>query len=234
MYLGWLFFTLFSIGMAFITAVLIAYKAPLAAGSGTPELIGYLNGINLPDFFGTTCLLVKIFTLITAGVAGLCVGKAGAYPYLGAMIGMSVLYLPIKGFEYFHNDAHKREFVSCGLSCGIAAAFGAPIGATLFGFEISKPNSFWEVKATWRTMLACCMTVIMYSLVRDMFRPKKLSNWVLNTSTLKFQDVIYPQPTVACIPAALFIGVICGLLGAFFVWANTLVHMFRKQYLSTP
>ena len=52
-----------------------------------------------------------------------------------------VLYLPIKGFEYFHNDAHKREFVSCGLSCGLAAAFGAPIGATLFGFEIKPSKS---------------------------------------------------------------------------------------------
>jgi chloride channel 7 len=228
MVLGWLFFTLFSTGMGLLSSVLVAYKAPQAAGSGTPELIGYLNGINFSDFFGTTCLIVKIITLITAGVAGLCVGKAGTYPYLGAMIGMGVLYLPIRGFEYFHNDAHKREFISCGMSCGIAAAFGAPIGGTLFGFEISRPNSFWEVSTTWRTMLACCLAVISYSLMKDCFHPLKIENWVLNSATLQFSDVTYPNPTVLTLPTALIVGSICGLLGAAFVYLNTLVQMFRR------
>ena len=151
--------------------------------------MGYLNGVNIPDFFGATCLGVKIATLVLAGVAGLCVGKSGAYPYLGAMIGMAVLYLPIRGFEYFHNDAQKREFVCCGLSCGLASAFGAPIGATLFGYEMSKPNTFWEIKSTWRTMLSCCLSVVVYALMRDLLHIKELGtiqNWVLNASTLKF------------------------------------------------
>ena len=105
MWLAWMFFSFFSIGIALVTGVLVAYKAPKAQGSGTVELMSYLNGVNIPDFFGPTCLGVKIVTLVLAGVAGLCVGKAGAYPYLGAMIGMAVLYLPIGGFEYFHNDS---------------------------------------------------------------------------------------------------------------------------------
>lgn len=150
------------------------------------------------------------------------------------MIGMSVLYLPIKGFEYFHNDAHKREFISCGLSCGIATAFGAPIGGTLFGFEISRPNTFWEVRSTWRTMLSCCIAVIVFSLMRDIFRPRHISNWVLNTSALKFEDTTYPQPTIGSLPPALFIGIFCGMIGAFFVYMNTLVNMFRKEYMSSP
>lgn len=223
MYWGWFFFTGFSVGVAYVTSVLVAYVAPQAAGSGTPELIGYLNGVNFTNFFTTTCLIVKIITLILAGVAGLAVGKAGTFPYLGAMIGMGVLYLPIRGFEYFHNDANKREFISCGLSCGIAAAFGAPIGGTLFGFEISRPNTFWEVRSTWRTMLACCIAVICYSLIRDCFHPGSIDNWVLNSATLKFEDAKYPAPTIQCIPTAIFLGLFCGGLGAFWIWANTYV-----------
>ena len=142
---AWVFFTSFSIGLAFIAAVMIVYKAPQAAASGTPELIGYLNGINYSDHFGNTSFIVKVITIILAGVAGLCVGKAGTFVYIGAMIGMGTLYLPIKSFEFFHNDARKREFVSAGMACGIAAAFGSPIGGTLFGFEISQPNTFWEI-----------------------------------------------------------------------------------------
>ena len=52
MYLAWMFFTLFSLGVAIVTGVLVAYVAPKAAGSGTVELMGYLNGVNIPDFFG--------------------------------------------------------------------------------------------------------------------------------------------------------------------------------------
>jgi chloride channel 7 len=84
-----------------------------------------------------TSFAVKIFTIIGAGTAGLCIGKTGTFVYLGAMIGMGVLYLPIKSFEFFHNDVRKREFVSAGMACGMSAAFGAPIGATLFVFELS-------------------------------------------------------------------------------------------------
>jgi H+/Cl- antiporter ClcA len=71
------------------------------------------------------------------------IGKTGTFAHIGAMIGMGVLYLPIKDIDYFHNDANKREFVAAGLSCGIAAAFGAPISGTLFGYEISQPNTYW-------------------------------------------------------------------------------------------
>jgi len=137
MFFAWGFFTIFSTGLAFIAAVLIAYKAPQAQASGIPELMGYLNGVNYSDYFGTTSFLIKISTIIMAGVAGLCVDKVGTYAYLGAMIGMGCLYLPISGLAFFHNDARKREFVSAGMACGIAAGFGSPIGGTLFSYEIS-------------------------------------------------------------------------------------------------
>ena len=43
---GWVFFTCISMGLAFIACVLVVYLAPSAAGSGTPEMITYLNGVN--------------------------------------------------------------------------------------------------------------------------------------------------------------------------------------------
>lgn len=47
------FFSFFSSGLAFIAALLVVYYAPQAAGSGIPEMIGYLNGVNIPNFYGT-------------------------------------------------------------------------------------------------------------------------------------------------------------------------------------
>ena len=135
--LGWFFFLFISASLAFIAAILVVYEAPLAAGSGIPEIIGYLNGVNFPKFFCEWTFFIKICGIILAGVAGLCVGKTGTFAHLGAMMGLGMLYLPIKSFEFFHNDSRKREFITAGMSCGIAAAFGSPIGGTLFGFEIS-------------------------------------------------------------------------------------------------
>lgn len=160
-------------------------------------------------------------------------GKTGTFAYLGAMIGMGIIYLPIANFEYFHNDSRKREFVSAGLACGMAVAFGSPIGGTLFGYELSQPNFFWEVQSTWRTFIACTISVIFYSLMYDIYKHGDISEWVLDSTPLKFDTSYYSTPTFQALPAALIIGSICGLVGAAFVSANTYVNMFRIEYLSS-
>jgi H+/Cl- antiporter ClcA len=190
--------------------------------------MGYLNGVNYSNYFGWKSFGVKIVTIILVGVAGLCVGRVGTYAYLGAMIGMGCIYLPIGGLSFFHTDVRKREFVSCGMACGLATGFGAPIGATLFSYEISQPNTFWEIQSTWKTFIAASISVVIYSFMNDVYAHGDLSRWVLNSGTLKFDNVIVRNPTYASLPAALIIGVICGLLGAGWVTFNTYYHMFRK------
>ena len=137
MFMAWSFFSIFGTGLAFCAAVLVVYVAPQAEASGIPELMGYLNGVNYSNYFGLKSMVVKVFAIIMVGVAGLCVGRVGTFAYLGAMIGMGCIYLPISGLTFFHTDARKREFVSAGMACGIAAGFGSPIGGTLFSYEIS-------------------------------------------------------------------------------------------------
>jgi chloride channel 7 len=83
-------------------------------------------------------------------------------------------------------------------------------------------------------MLACAASVIVYSLFVDLWKHGDISEWYLNSASLKFDDTNYPAPTIQCLPAAIFIGLFCGLLGAFYVWANTLVNLFRKDYMFHP
>jgi H+/Cl- antiporter ClcA len=134
LYWGWVFFTMLSTALAFIAATLVVNMAPEAVGPGVTELMSYLNGVNNSNWFGLKILLCKITGIILSGVAGLCVGNVGTFAHIGAMIGMGVLYLPIKNIDYYHIDSRKREFVAAGLSCGMAVGFGAPIGGTLFGY----------------------------------------------------------------------------------------------------
>lgn len=67
---------------------------PLAAGGGTSEMMGYFNGINYPGVFSFRTLVVKIFGLMFAIAAGLCIGKEGVLAHIGSIIGYGVLYLP--------------------------------------------------------------------------------------------------------------------------------------------
>jgi len=80
-----------------VAALLTVFLGPGAVGSGTTELMAYLNGINYPKFFGYRTLFVKIFALCLAVSAGLCVGKEGPLAHIGAIIGHAVVYLPING-----------------------------------------------------------------------------------------------------------------------------------------
>jgi H+/Cl- antiporter ClcA len=36
------------------------------------------------------------------------------------------------------------------------------------------------------------------------------------------------------LPAAIFLGVVCGLLGAFFIYVSITLSMLRKQHVNTP
>lgn len=46
--------------LTFVASVLCVCFAPTAAGPGIPEIKAYLNGVDTPDMFGATTLIVKV------------------------------------------------------------------------------------------------------------------------------------------------------------------------------
>jgi len=75
-------------------ACLTVFVGPGATGSGIAELMGYFNGVNYPKLIEVPTLFVKIFGMIFAVAAGLCVGKEGPLAHIGAIVGHLVVYLP--------------------------------------------------------------------------------------------------------------------------------------------
>ena len=116
------------------------------------------------------------------------------------------------------------------MSCGMAVAFGAPIGGTLFGFEISQPNTYWQFTSMWRTFLTCTLGVVVYSFCIDLWY---FDGWVLNSAPLRFNSITFPIPTFESIPTSIVIGSLCGLVGSGWTIGNTYVNMFRKLYYTT-
>ena len=61
-----------------------------AAGSGTPELISFLNGTMIEQFFNMDTFLVKFGSCALAVGAGMPVGPEGPMIHLGSLIGASL------------------------------------------------------------------------------------------------------------------------------------------------
>ena len=175
--------------LAMAGAVPTVFFAPEAAGSGIPEVMGYLNGVHVQQIMRLRTLVVKLFATFCAVASGLAVGPEGPLVHTGAIIGSGVT----RGFkvwrcgqrricscrcgvfEMFHNDTDRRDFISMGAAVGFAAAFGAPVGGVLFALE--EAASFWNGKLMWRTLTATTCAC-----------------FVMSVSKKYIEDVVFGEP----------------------------------------
>lgn len=177
-------FIVFSLLFGGTAAIMTVFMAPAAASGGTPELMGYLNGINYPDFVGIKTLFVKTIGLGLAVSSSLCVGKEGPLAHIGAILGHCVIYLPFPFLKYFRNDVDKREFAAAGAAAGVAAAFGSPIGGSLFAYEISRPSTFWSFGLTWKIFFCSSISTFILNVLSCIMRGDDVS--IMNAGLIKF------------------------------------------------
>ena len=217
-----------------LAGLLTTYYGPGASGSGVAELIGYMNGINYPDFIGVNTQITKILGVTMAVASRLCIGKEGPLAHIGAIWGAAACYCPGLGFEFLRNDEFKRQIIAAGASAGVSAAFGAPIGGTLFAYEMSKPTVFWTFEMIWKTFTCCSVAVLVLAILQTLASGNVTDGF--RGSTIKFGNQLADdkyENSYQVIPAALVIGVVGGLLGALFINVNTRMNALRKRLLTT-
>ncbi|RYR62410.1 hypothetical protein Ahy_A04g019962 isoform A [Arachis hypogaea] len=136
-----------------------------AAGSGIPEIKGYLNGdldfstvsgvIGLKfcpacakilrvdiGFLLLRTLIGKIFGSIGSVGGGLALGKEGPLVHTGACIA-SLLG------QVLRSARDRRDLVTCGCAAGVAAAFRAPVGGVL-----------WRNQLMWRVFFTSAIVAV--------------------------------------------------------------------------
>ncbi|CAN4110768.1 unnamed protein product [Withania somnifera] len=152
--------------LATCAAILCAFIAPAAAGSGIPEVKAYLNGVDAHSILAPSTLFVKIIGSALGVSAGFVVGKEGPMVHTGACIanllgqgGSRKYHLTWKWLKYFKNDRDRRDLITCGSAAGVAAAFRAPVGGVLFALE--------EV-ASWRGPAFKVMLVMTISILTSL------------------------------------------------------------------
>lgn len=207
------------------------YYGPGAAGSGIAELMGYFNGIKVPGFISVESLVTKVVGNVLAVSAGLAVGKEGPLAHIGAIVGQAMLYLPVKGYEQFHNESSKREASAAGAAAGVSAAFGAPIGGTLLAYEASRPNTFWSFSLMWRVFFSSCISTYTLNVLTSAYDGESLT--FLNAGLIQFGQYDENAFSLIDFPFFIVLGAAGGSIGAFFNFANTAVNKVRKEYLTT-
>ena len=72
--------------MFLVASLLTVFIAPVAAGSGIPQIKCFLNGVKVPRVIRLKALVVKFVGIVLAVVGGLAVGKEGPMVHAGAVL----------------------------------------------------------------------------------------------------------------------------------------------------
>ncbi|KAI4348303.1 hypothetical protein L6164_009038 [Bauhinia variegata] len=229
---GFLYFTGFNFVLTLVAAVLCVCFAPTAAGPGIPEIKAYLNGVDTPNMFGVTTLLVKIFGSIGAVSAGLDLGKEGPLVHIGSCIasllgqgGPDNYRVKWRWLRYFNNDRDRRDLITCGSSSGVCAAFRAPVGGVLFALE--EVATWWRSALLWRTFFSTAVVVVVLRAFIEICNSGKCG--LFGQGGLIMFDVsnVTVRYHVMDIFPVVIIGVIGGLLGSLY---NHLLHKVLRLY----
>ncbi|WOH05012.1 hypothetical protein DCAR_0624424 [Daucus carota subsp. sativus] len=229
---GFIYFTTANFLLTLVASALCVCFAPTAAGPGIPEIKAYLNGVDTPNMFGATTLMVKIVGSIGAVSAGLDLGKEGPLVHIGACLasllgqgGPDNYRLRWRWLRYFNNDRDRRDLITCGSSSGVCAAFRSPVGGVLFALE--EVATWWRSALLWRTFFSTAVVVVVLRL--SMEYCKNASCGLFGQGGLilfDVSDVSLRYHVVDIIPVTV-LGVIGGVLGSLY---NYLLHKILRVY----
>ena len=108
---------------AFLAGCLVVYVAPLAEGSGIPDVKSYLNGVYLKGLFTVPTGTAKAVGCCFSIGSGLISGREGPIIHVGAIIGAAIsqgsshtfqFRLPTAVVKHFQSAEWKRDFAVMG------------------------------------------------------------------------------------------------------------------------
>ncbi|XP_043725309.1 chloride channel protein CLC-d-like isoform X3 [Telopea speciosissima] len=233
---GFVVYILLNLVLVFSSVFIITQFAPAAAGSGIPEIKGYLNGIDTHGILLFRTLIGKILGSIGSVGGGLALGKEGPLVHTGACIasllgqvGSTKHHLRSRWLQIFQSDRDCRDLVTCGCAAGVAAAFRAPVGGVLFALE--EVTSWWRSQLMWRVFFTSAVVAVVVRTAMTWCGSGKCGHF--GSGGFIIWDVSGGQEDYSfeeLLPMA-FIGVIGGLLGALFNQLTLYITRWRRQYL---
>ncbi|MCW5822181.1 MAG: chloride channel protein [Cyanobacteria bacterium TGS_CYA1] len=179
----------------FVAGLMVEILAPEASGSGIPQVRARLDRIIIALDFRVA--LVKLIGGTIALGTGFFLGREGPTVQLGASLAAPLTARMSRAREY------KRQLIAAGAAAGLTAAFNAPLAGVVFVLE----ELLREVR--YSTILLSVVSCSMACLVLNLFNSPHLRH---DIEPIASQIHFAPQD----IPFYILLGILCGLLGAFF------------------
>ncbi|EPS62511.1 hypothetical protein M569_12278, partial [Genlisea aurea] len=233
---GFLIYTLINLALVLSSVCIVTGFAPAAAGSGIPEIKGYLNGIDTHGILLFRTLMGKVFGSIGSVAGGLALGKEGPLVHVGACIasllgqgGSTKYHFRSKWLQIFTSERDRRDLVTCGCAAGVAAAFRAPVGGVLFALE--EVTSWWRSQLMWRVFFTSAIVAVVLRTAMAWCASGKCGHF--GSGGFIIWDVSGAQEDYSfqeLLPMAV-IGVVGGLLGALFNQLTLYIAHWRRNYL---
>ncbi|KAL3641995.1 hypothetical protein CASFOL_012810 [Castilleja foliolosa] len=233
---GFFVYMLINLALVLSSVYIVTQFAPAAAGSGIPEIKGYLNGIDTHGILLFRTLVGKIFGSIGSVGGGLALGKEGPLVHIGACIasllgqgGSTKYHLRSRWLQIFTSERDRRDLVTCGCAAGVAAAFRAPVGGVLFALE--EVTSWWRSQLMWRVFFTSAIVGVVVRTAMGWCKSGKCGHF--GSGGFIIWDISGGQEDYSfqeLLPMAV-IGVIGGLLGALFNQLTFYIAYWRRNYL---
>lgn len=173
---------------------LVRRFAPDAGGSGIPQLKGFILGERPLEW--RRLLPVKFIAGVLGIGGGLALGREGPTIQMGGATGLMVS----EWFKIRPGEGERKALIAAGAGAGLAAAFNAPLAGVMFVLE-ELAGSFTPV---------VFVSAFLASVTADVV------GRILTGAMPVFPLHDMPVPDLRTLPAALLLGVLCGLGGVFF------------------
>lgn len=173
---------------------LVRRFAPDASGSGIPQLKGFVLGERGIEW--RRLLPIKFLAGLVGIGGGLALGREGPTIQMGGATGLMVS----EWFRVKAGEGERKALIASGAGAGLAAAFNAPLAGVMFVLE-ELAGSFTPVVFVSAFLASVTADVVARVLTGEM-------------PVFPLHDM--PAPDVRALPAALLLGLGCGLLGVLF------------------
>mmetsp|Transcript_63316 Transcript_63316/g.137765 ORF Transcript_63316/g.137765 Transcript_63316/m.137765 type:complete len:769 (+) Transcript_63316:108-2414(+) len=209
---GYICFIVICTVLATVSATLTWAVAPMARGSGIPEIKTILGGFGMKEVLDFRTLVVKVIGLSLSVGSGLACGKEGPLVHIACCW---AAFLSRFFSRYAHNEAKQRELLSAAAAAGVSVAFGAPLGGVLFSLEeVSTmfPNS---------TMIRAFFAAIVAALTLQQFDATETGKLTM------FETHYEYPPEISEYFFFMLLGAMGGCIGALFVHYNIIISKAR-------
>ncbi|XP_053717936.1 chloride channel protein-like isoform X1 [Synchiropus splendidus] len=218
-YLAWVAYPLIFILFSSLFCHLVS---PQAIGSGIPELKTILRGVVLKEYLTFKAFIAKVIGLTAALGSGMPVGKEGPFVHI-ASICAAVLSRFMSFFSgVYQNPYCYTDILTVGCAVGVGCCFGTPLGGVLFSIEVT--STYFAVRNYWRGYFAATFSAFIFR-VLSVFNKDAVTITALFRTNFRMDFPFDLQE----LPAFAIIGIICGFLGAFFVYLNRQVVVFMRR-----